>query len=59
MIGYDWSSVETVDEIFSASMLYVMKFRTDVGWTEEPMNRNHIYYPLITILEEFSIIHIC
>ena len=22
-----------VDEIFSASMLYVMKFRTDVGWT--------------------------
>ena len=24
--------------------------------TEEPMNRNHIYYPLITILEEFSII---
>ena len=33
------------------------------GWifqslvTEEPMNRNHIYYPLTTILEVFSIIH--
>ena len=25
--------------------------------TEEPMNRNHIHYPLITILDEFSIIH--
>ena len=35
------------------------------GWifqslvTEEPMNRNHIYCPLITILDEFSIIHSC
>ena len=27
-----------VDEIFTASMLYVMKFDTDIGWLEQLEN---------------------